>query len=147
MPRYLLLSNMYPSEEQPVHGVFVRNMERELIARGVQVEHVVIKGRPRGIAQKISKYLGYTLSGIYRLLTGNHDLIYIHFVSLSAFPLFLSWPFFRGKVVFNAHGSDLIPNTRLKSFILRLMTPIICRADILIVPSSYYGQVARSIFP
>ena len=145
--RQLIMSNMYPSHEQPVYGVFVRNMENAMAQRDWEVHRVVIAGRAQGQLAKLRAYAMYTFSGIRHLLSGRYTLVYIHFISLSALPLLLCWPLFRGKVVFNAHGSDLLPDTRIKSIMLTVMAPIIRRADMLVVPSDYYGDIARRRFP
>ena len=46
--RILLVSQMYPSAEAPDFGVFVQGLERELAARGHEIERVVLDRRGGG---------------------------------------------------------------------------------------------------
>ncbi len=48
--RILLVSQMYPGPDDPDLGVFVANLERELLARGHEIERAVVDSRDREAA-------------------------------------------------------------------------------------------------
>ena len=54
--RILLVSNMYPSPERPEFGVFVRNLERALVARGNEVVPVVLDDPAHGRLHTPAEY-------------------------------------------------------------------------------------------
>lgn len=53
--KILLISNMYPSKEHPVFGIFVKNFESGIVENGGVVYRSVIEGRSKNAIEKIFK--------------------------------------------------------------------------------------------
>ncbi|MBA3348061.1 MAG: glycosyltransferase, partial [Actinobacteria bacterium] len=74
--RILLLSQMYPGAAAPDLGVFVRDLERELVAFGHEVERVVLDTRSGGPLRHLS-LAARTLRASRRF---RPDVVYAHFL-------------------------------------------------------------------
>jgi glycosyltransferase involved in cell wall biosynthesis len=137
---------MYPSKESPFYGVFVKNFEQELGARGVIFEKAVIRGRGGNILQKILKYIKFFKDVYGSLKLHNYDLIYIHYAGHSLLPIYLFRKNIKKPLVINTHGGDIITNSTISNYILKLITPIIKRADLIVSPSSYFQNIVSKKF-
>jgi hypothetical protein len=104
---------MYPSKDYPFYGIFVKNFENQLIAEGFEFEKAVIKGRGRTKLEKLKKYFQFFVDVFKALLI---------FKKNSLKPL-----------VVNAHGSDLFPVKKIGHLIQKIITPIIKKADMVVV--------------
>jgi glycosyltransferase involved in cell wall biosynthesis len=47
-------------------------------------------------------------------------------------------------LIINAHGGDVLNNSKLSSFIQKLVVPIIMNADLIVVPSDYFQGVVHN---
>ena len=101
--RILLVSQMYPSPAAPDFGVFVQGLERELAARGHELERVVLDRRGGGKLRHVR--LGARAVGAARRF--RPDVVYAHFL----FPAGLSGLFAArasgAPLVVTAHGQDV----------------------------------------
>jgi glycosyltransferase involved in cell wall biosynthesis len=98
--RILLVSQMYPGPADPDLGVFVRNLEEALAARGHEVERAVLDRRQRG-KKKYLVLSGRTLRASRRF---RPDVVYAHFlVPTGLLAAFAS----RAPLVVTAHGRDV----------------------------------------
>ncbi|MBR9827613.1 MAG: glycosyltransferase family 4 protein [Oceanospirillales bacterium] len=135
--KLLVLSNMYPSENDPVFGVYVRNFIDGLVDLGIIVDKVVIPGRKRGF-NKVSAYIFYTFQSIIKIYKSDYDVIYIHSASYALIPLIFAKFMIRKPYVINAHGTDLLCKSRKSKFIRFISRNILNEADILVFPSESY---------
>ncbi|HEY2071951.1 MAG TPA: glycosyltransferase [Gaiellaceae bacterium] len=95
--RILLVSQMYPGPDAPDLGTFVAQLERELVARGNEVDRAVLDTRAGG---KL-RYL--TLAG-RTLRARKPDVVYAHFLVPSGLVAALGT---RAPLVVTAHGRDV----------------------------------------
>lgn len=112
--KVLLISNMYPSKDEPVYGNFIREQVVELEKEQFSFDKSVITRRGGNAFQKISKYLKlwskYSILGTLK----KYDIIHIH----TTFPtaLFFPWVrlFSKAKVVVTLHETDSLRYTGYK---------------------------------
>src|SRR5256886_5401905 len=125
--RILLVSQMYPGPDAPDLGTFVAQVERELVARGHELELAVLDTRAGG---KL-RYL--TLARRARAAS-RPDVVYAHFLVPSCLIAALAG---RAPLVVTAHGRDVrnigaipgvAPATR---FVVRRAAAVICVSDYL----------------
>lgn len=127
--RILLVSQMYPSEAEPDFGVFVRDLERELVSFGHEVERAVLDSRSGGPLRHL-RLAARTLLATRRF---HPDVVYAHFlVPTGLWGALLT----RAPLVVTAHGQDVanvgsIPGVRAAT---RL---VVRRAHTVIAVSGY----------
>ena len=95
--RILLVSQMYPGPDAPDLGTFVAQVERELAARGHEVERAVLDTRAGG---KL-RYLRLARSAAR---AARPDVVYAHFLVPSGLIAALAG---RAPLVVTAHGRDV----------------------------------------
>jgi glycosyltransferase involved in cell wall biosynthesis len=95
--RILLVSQMYPGPGAPDLGTFVAQMERELVARGNEVQRAVLDTRAGGKA----RYLRLVRE---TLRAPRPDVVYAHFLVPSGLIAALAG---RAPLVVTAHGRDV----------------------------------------
>ena len=144
--KILLLSVMYPSERFPSFGTFVKNWEDGMLAEGMDIVREVIDQRRRGI-RKVWEYCSYCLRAARAALRRDIDVVYVHFATLSLFPLIFVAPFLRRPLVVNAHGTDILSSHWLSRCILRCNRILLQRAKVIVVPSAYLRGEVHSRFP
>lgn len=97
-PRVLVVTNMYPSDRDPVYGVFVEAQAQAIAAEGLDVEVAFIDGRTSSAAY---------LSGIHRLRrraqSGRFDVVHAHYGLTGFVAAFQPLP-----LVVTFHGDDLL---------------------------------------
>src|ERR687898_1971961 len=79
--RILLVSQMYPSAAAPDFGVFVQGLERELAARGHELERVVLDRRGGG---KL-RHARLALRAVRAARRFKPDVVYAHFLFPTGF--------------------------------------------------------------
>jgi len=136
--RMLMVSNMYPSERQPVYGIFVRNFEEAMKLGGIVVAKVVIRGRGRNVLEKLYKYVCFTFEVWLRLFKESYDLIYVHFGNHSLLPLIPVVSLANRPLIVNFHGNDFYPAGFFARQLLKLNSATIRGAFMLVVPSGYF---------
>lgn len=147
MKRVLLISNMYPSSENPVYGIFVKNIEEQLRENGFDFSNkAVISGRGKNKFSKIVKYIIFFKDVITLIKQDNYDLIYVHYIYHSLMPLLLVKRYIQKPLVLNAHGSDVNIKNKIGRFIQKLLAHIIKEANLIVVPSSYFKTVIHDKF-
>lgn len=146
-PRVLVVSNMYPSNENPGYGVFVRNFVESLRAQRVHIDCTVIQGRGKHKLYKILKYLNFGWEVLRAGLFGRYDCVYVHYLAHSMLPVVLLFKARRLPLVCNAHGEDLLPSSTLERLVFRMVKGTLEKAKLIVVPSDYFASVARKLFP
>ena len=125
--RILLVSQMYPGPDAPDLGTFVAQLERELVARGNEVDRAVLDTRAGG-------RLRYVELAQRTLRALRPDVVYAHFLVPSGLIAALAG---RAPLVVTAHGRDVrnvgaIPGiataTRL---VVRRASTVVCVSEYL----------------
>jgi len=106
--RILLLSQMYPSAEEPDFGVFVQGLERELAARGHELRRVVLDRRGGG---KL-RHARLALRAVREARRFRPDVVYAHFLFPTGLSGLLAARAARAPLVVTAHGQDVANLTR-----------------------------------
>ena len=144
----LVLSNMYPTPDNQVRGIFVANFVRsiEAVAPDVIKEVVAVGSVQGGRLAKIQSYLRFYYQAARKIRGNSSDILYFHYPTISAIVLLLAPLHSQRNVVFNFHGTDLQPVSRLGSFLLYMFRNFTLRhARAIVVPSPYYRQIACRI--
>jgi glycosyltransferase involved in cell wall biosynthesis len=125
--RILLVSQMYPGPDSPDLGTFVAQVERELVARGHDVELAVLDTRAGG-------KLRYLTLARRALAAERPDVVYAHFLVPSGLIAALAS---RAPLVVTAHGRDVrnigaLPGVAAATrLVVRRAATVICVSDYL----------------
>ena len=105
--RVLMLSNMYPSAEEPGYGSFIKRQEVELIDRyGVEIKLIATARRGEGLAN-FRKYFWLLRMTVLATIRGDYDLVHAHYLMpVAAFAL-IPAVIRRKPLVITAHGTDI----------------------------------------
>ena len=98
--RILLVSQMYPGPDDPDLGVFVANLERELVARGHELERAVVDRRAGGRIRN----LALARDALRAARRFRPDVVYAHFLVPAGLVASLAS---RAPLVVTAHGQDV----------------------------------------
>lgn len=137
---------MYPSAECPSYGVFVKTFEEQLIDEGCEFRKAIIIGRGKSKLDKLKKYFLFFLYVFKAIRKDDFDLIYVHYMSHSLLPLLLVQKYIKKPLVINAHGSDVLYTSKIGKLIQKLVTNIIKKANLIVVPSSYFEDIVTKKF-
>ncbi|MDJ0330450.1 glycosyltransferase family 4 protein [Planococcus sp. S3-L1] len=141
--KILLVSNMYPSEDFPSFGVFVKNTEAILTDEGFTVDKAVVTKSIKK-SQKIAAYLGHYANVLRKGLTGNYDVIYVHYAAHNAFPLLLLKKLKPSvKIMTNVHGSDVVPEVASQEKFQPYVKKLLQQSTMIITPSHYYKELVH----
>lgn len=133
---------MYPGKNDPAYGIFVSNFVTLLGKEGCEFPYrAVIIGRSRNPLIRIRRYLSFFVKVFYLSSKDDYDLVYVHYIAHSLIPLLFIKGIIKKPLVINAHGSDVLSNTKLNKFIQKLVSSIIIKADLIVVPSEYFKNV------
>ena len=122
--RILLVSQMYPGPDDPDLGVFVANVERELVARGHELERAVVDRRAGGRR----RHLTLARNTIRAARRFRPDVVYAHFLVPAGLAAALGS---RAPLVVTAHGQDVanigsIPGARVATrYVVRRAAAIV----------------------
>jgi len=139
---------MYPSEDDPDYGIFVRNIEKALEKNGATItEKAVISGRPKSSTDKLYKYKKFYTDIFSAYRKGDFDLVYLHFISHSSPGLLMTKTMFgkKKKIVINVHGSDILVHN--KGVLKTCNEKLLKQTDLLIVPSDFLKGIIGEVFP
>jgi len=98
--RILLVSQLYPGPDDPDLGVFVRDLESALVARGHVIERAVLDRRSGGRR----RYLELAQRTLTRARAFRPDVVYAHFLVPTGLIAALAG---RAPLVATAHGRDV----------------------------------------
>ena len=98
--RILLVSQMYPGPNDPDLGVFVANLEAELVARGHEIERAVIDSRSGGKRRHVALFR----DARRKARSFHPDVVYAHFLVPAGLAGALAT---RAPLVVTAHGQDV----------------------------------------
>jgi glycosyltransferase involved in cell wall biosynthesis len=128
--RILLVSQMYPGQDDPDLGVFVQQIEEELRRRGHELERAVIDRRAGG-KRRYAELVRRTASAARRF---RPDVVYAHFLVPTGLVAALST---RAPLVVTAHGRDVrnigaFPGIRPATrFVVRRAAAVVAVSDYL----------------
>ncbi len=141
--KILLVSNMYPSEQFPSFGVFVKNTEAILTAEGFTVDKAVVQ-KTVSKSKKLSAYMGHYANVVRKGMTGKYDAIYVHYAAHNAFPLLLLKKLKPSvRIVTNVHGSDVVPEVASQEKFQPYVKKLLQQSTLIITPSNYYKQLVH----
>ena len=98
--KILLVSQMYPGPDAPDLGVFVRDLERALEARGHELDRAVLDTRAGGKARHVELFRRARAAARDR----EPDVVYAHFLVPAGLAAALAT---RAPLVVTAHGRDV----------------------------------------
>ena len=127
--RILLVSQMYPGTADPDLGVFVADLERELVARGHAIERAVISQRAGGRRRHITLARD-TFRAARRF---EPDVVYAHFLVPAGF---LGAVVARAPLVVTAHGQD-VENARTSALVRAATRLVVHRASSVVAVSGW----------
>ena len=129
---------MYPGPGEPDYGVFVRQLELALAARGHAIERAVLDRRAGG-RRKYATLARRALAAVRRF---RPDVVYVHFLVPTGLIAALTS---RAPVVVTAHGQD-VANIGALPGVSAATRLVVRRASAVIAVSSYLrGELERKI--
>jgi glycosyltransferase involved in cell wall biosynthesis len=134
--RILLVSQMYPGPDAPDLGTFVAQVERELVARGHEVELAVLDTRTGG-------KLRYLTLARRTFEAARPDVVYAHFLVPSGLIASLAG---RAPLVVTAHGRD-VRNIGAISGVTAATRLVVRRAATVVCVSDYLRRELETKLP
>ena len=137
--RILLVSQMYPSAAEPDFGVFVADLERELVSFGHEVERAVLDSRGGGPL----RHLRLALATARAARRFRPDVVYAHFLVPAGL-----WGALLGRapLVVTAHGQDVANIGRVPG--IRAATRLVVRrASAVVAVSDYLRRLLEERVP
>jgi glycosyltransferase involved in cell wall biosynthesis len=130
---------MYPGPQDPDLGVFVASLERELVARGHEIERAVIDSRAGGRRRHLRLYRD-ALRGARRF---HPEVAYAHFLVPAGLAAALTT---RAPLVVTAHGQD-VANVGSKPGIRAATRYVVRRASSVIAVSHWLREQLETAVP
>ncbi|MDY0142794.1 MAG: glycosyltransferase family 4 protein [Bacteroidales bacterium] len=146
--RLFLISNMYPSKEQPYVGTFIQNIEESLCPSKIKVvQKALIKGYKNNKAYRLFQYVSLIINIFWIGLTKKYDTIYLHYLGIHFYPVILL-KILRPckKLILNTHGTDLLKG-KANVNLNKIKQYGIINCDLLVCPSEYFAQLVSFHFP
>ena len=147
--KVLVISNMYPSKQDPTFGVFVRNFYVFLCNKDSRIDTslIAIKGQPKTSINKLLKYIVFYIKITFYTLFFDFDLIYVHTVTYPVPPLRFVSIFKKLPLAFNIHGSDWITHSSLAEKLKKTALPLIKSSKMIVVPSTIFADKVTNELP
>lgn len=138
--KIILISSIYPTEQHPDYGTFVRNVHRLYTNSGYEIELVAFD-RSGGKLTKL-KNLASFYRRIRLVLTkqDSYDLINLHYPFLAAIPLARRINHLSIPLVISVHGSDVFPDSRIKRITWPATKRLLDACARIIVPSRFFQE-------
>jgi glycosyltransferase involved in cell wall biosynthesis len=129
---------MYPGPDDPDLGIFVANLERELAARGHELERAVVDRRTGGKR----RHAGLARDTIRAARRFRPDVVYAHFLVPAGLIAAVGS---RAPLVVTAHGQD-VENAR-ESFVVRKATQYVVRRSSAVIAVSRWlrGRLEEAV--
>lgn len=143
--KILVISNMYPSDESPNYGVFVKNFCNMLNVQGIHNDKVVLT-KQNGYLNKLIGYVKYFFSALRRTKSYNPDIVYIHYGAHNAIIAIFLKLFTKRRVFINLHGSDVVPENKIHKALQPLVRVALKKCDNIVVPSEYFKDIVSNEF-
>ena len=137
--KILLVSQMYPGPADPDLGAFVADLERELIARGHELDRAVVSRRAGGRA----RHLVLARDTFRAARRFNPDVVYAHFLAPAGLFAALAT---RAPLVVTAHGQD-VENARAHALARAATRLVVRRAHTVIAVSEWLRDRLETTVP
>lgn len=148
MKNILVISNMFPSSNDPYYGSFVKISYDYIKNSGnVNCKLIAIKGKPKNIFSKVKSYVIFYSSIIKSVLINNYDLIYVHTISHTSIPLRMCSFVRKLNLVFNIHGTDLLSQKTYARLLRKISVPLLLKSKNIIVPSDLFSNKLLNFVP
>lgn len=134
------MSQMYPGPEEPDYGVFVRQLELALAARGHELERAVLTRRERGGRRK---YAALARSAIAASRRFRPDVVHAHFLVPTGLVAALAS---RAPLVVTAHGQD-VANVGVRPGVRPATRALARRAAAVVAVSEYLRRELEAKVP
>ncbi len=139
---------MYPDNEHPYFGIFVKNTENVLQDNGYKftMKAVITEPNQKSI-KKAKTYFNFYMNILKGIFNKDlFDLIYVHFISHSALPVIILKIITRKPLILNVHGSDVIIRGKIAKILSIFSYPLVRICDKIVVPSEYFKDVVKNKF-
>jgi glycosyltransferase involved in cell wall biosynthesis len=140
--RILLVSQMYPGPGDPDLGVFVADLERELVRRGHTIARAVVDRRG-GSPLKHLRLLGAALA---QAVGRRPDVLYAHFLAPAGVIAALVAALVRRPLVLTAHGQD-VRNAATRPLVRRATAWACARAGAVVCVSDVLRRELEAAVP
>lgn len=147
--RLILISNVYPDEQFPERGVFVKNIWDGLRRYFNDSNLIVLKFTTNKIF-KVYSYFRFYFQVFACCYKAERAFVYVHFISHCAIPILLSRLVNKKGfcLICHAHGADVMPE-RGTNVIYRVIIEFLSKrlakeSDSIIVPSTYFSEIAEN---
>lgn len=131
MKKIVVLSNMYPTDNHPTFGIFVKNQVNQLKDAGVDIEVIAIDEPGKGKFLTLKKYMSWFMKSMFYLMRNKKSISLTH--AHYAFPTGLLS--YIGKKVFNipyvvtVHGGDIDKMAKKNAHIKKMTMRILVDAE------------------
>lgn len=139
MKKLLIISNMYPSEEYPAFGSFVKQFY-DISTDFFDVKLVTIT-KKTNIFLKMLDYMILYIRIVINILFFKYDFVYVHFLSHVGLPVLICRKIKKFNLIVNAHGSDVLPIKKTGVLMQRITKKMVIISNKIVVPSSYFKEV------
>lgn len=140
----LLISNMYPSDNHPSYGTFIKNFH-DISQDYFKIDKVVLT-KATSKMEKLISYIMFYFKIIFSILFKKYDIVYVHYISHVSIPLLACKKIKKFNLYINVHGSDIVPTSNLGKKLLPYTASILKKAQRVIVPSSYFESLVKEEF-
>lgn len=129
--RVLVITNMYPTEENKSFGIFVKNQVDALVKRGLEVDVAAITDPRAGKLNVMKKYFTWMLSTLQAFLSKGkqYEVVHAHYVFPSGLLGYFFKKRFRTRLIVTAHGGDIDKMARKSPWIYKWTKKILHEAD------------------
>lgn len=142
--KILLVSNMYPDDNNPNYGIFVKNQVKLLEEENYTIDLEVMY-KSKNVMIKILSYFHHYFMVIYKYLFKSYDFVYVHYASLNSPPILLGNIYNKNqKIIVNIHGSDIHTTNSLQNKIDKLTRRLLEISTVIVVPSNYYKDLVTN---
>lgn len=145
----LIISNMYPSEKDPVYGTFVKEFTESIRKMNINGHTylITIYGREKNKLKKIIQYFIFYLKILVDLLCRSYDIVYVHTITFPIIPIKIVSYIKSLPLVFNIHGTDLLGDGRITRTLRKMSRSVLNKALLIVSPSNYFRAEICKFLP
>jgi len=146
--KFTLISNMYPSDDHPAYGIFVKRMV-DLIELNSEFKYdlIVIDTKTSNKFLKLLNYFKFFFKIFKEYKNGNNDILYIHFPIINAWLIWFLQIFKKKKIILNLHGGDLLFTNYFYEILNIFLVNLYAKSTTIIVPSLYFKNILLNKYP
>lgn len=134
MTKLIVFSNMYPSDQHPTYGIFVKNQVQLLRDEGMDVSVIAIEDPSKGKIAKLQKYMSLFIRGFFSLLKNRKtlNLTHAHYVFPTGMLSYWGKRWFKIPYVVTVHGGDIDQMPKKSKMARKWTERILKKADAVI---------------